>query len=70
MTGVQTCALPILQANPLSDVANLERISGVFLKGRYLPQAALDKGKADVAAALEKLPLRGLSSALDAAHTH
>ncbi len=62
--------LVLLQANPLTDVANLEKISGVFLKGRYVPQAALEKGKADVAAALEKLPLRGLSSSLDATHRH
>ncbi len=62
--------LVLLQANPLADVANLEKISGVFLHGRYLPRAALEQGKADVAAALERMPLRGLSSAVDAAHRH
>lgn len=62
--------LVLLQANPLADVANLDKIAGVFLKGRYLPLAALEQGKADVAAALEKIPLRGLSSAVDATHRH
>ncbi|WP_075790925.1 amidohydrolase family protein [Massilia putida] len=43
--------LVLLDANPVLDVANLDKVAGVVLKGRYLPAAALDKMKADVAAA-------------------
>jgi imidazolonepropionase-like amidohydrolase len=50
--------LVLLDANPVSDVANLDRISGVFLKGRYFPKAALDKMKSDVAAFYASQPLQ------------
>ena len=43
--------LVLLDANPLADVANLDRIAGVFLRGRYFPRAELDKLLAAVATA-------------------
>ncbi len=43
--------LVVLDANPLSGVENLSRISGVMLRGRYFNKAALDKMKDDVEAA-------------------
>jgi imidazolonepropionase-like amidohydrolase len=57
--------LVLLDANPLADVANLEKISAVFLKGRYFPKAALEKMKSDVAAAYETQTLKALHTALD-----
>ena len=35
--------LVLLDADPLTDIHNTTRISGVFLSGRYLDRAALDK---------------------------
>lgn len=46
--------LVILDANPIADSANLDRISGVVLHGKYLSHEALEKMKADVAAAYAK----------------
>jgi len=46
--------LVVLDANPVADVANLDRIRAVVLKGRYLSSAALDKMKADAAAAIAR----------------
>lgn len=46
--------LVVLDANPVADVANLGRISAVALKGRYLSAAALEKMKADTAAAIAR----------------
>jgi hypothetical protein len=43
--------LVLLDANPITSVENLDRISGVLLKGRYFPKSALDKMKDDVEAA-------------------
>jgi hypothetical protein len=43
--------LVLLDANPVVAVDNLDRISGVVLKGRYFNKAALDKMKDDVEAA-------------------
>lgn len=37
--------LVLLDANPLADAANLSRIAGVVLKGRYLDQAGLQRLK-------------------------
>jgi imidazolonepropionase-like amidohydrolase len=42
--------LVLLDANPVVDAANLDKISAVFLRGKYLSKAALDKMKSDVAA--------------------
>ena len=43
--------LVVLDANPIADVSNLDRISGVILRGKYFSLQALDKMKHDVAAA-------------------
>jgi imidazolonepropionase-like amidohydrolase len=43
--------LVLLDANPVASVDNLGAISGLFLDGRYFSKAALEKMKADVAAA-------------------
>ena len=62
--------LVLLEANPLQDVAHLARISGVVLKGRYLPKATLQAMKDGAAQALAAQPLRQLSAVLDADHVH
>ena len=59
--------LVLLDANPVADVANLDAISGVFLKGRYFSKVALDKLKSDVAAAYAVQPA-GIGSGVDKAH--
>ena len=41
--------LVLLDANPIDNAANLDKISGVFLKGKYFSTAALAKLKNDVA---------------------
>jgi len=33
----------LLDADPIQDIHNTTRISGVFLSGRFLDRAALDK---------------------------
>jgi hypothetical protein len=43
--------LVLLDANPIEDVANLDKISGVFLKGRYFSKDALEKMKREVSVA-------------------
>lgn len=53
--------LVLLDGNPIQDVANLDRISGVMLKGKYFSKDALDKMKSDVAAAQASQPARQLS---------
>ena len=62
--------LVLLDANPLQDVAHLSRIHAVFLKGRHLDRAALDRMLGDVAEALERQPTRAASHALDPNHIH
>jgi imidazolonepropionase-like amidohydrolase len=41
--------LVLLDANPLTDVGNLSRISGVMLRGRWLPRAEIDARLAKIA---------------------
>ncbi|MEA3173971.1 MAG: hypothetical protein QOF42_1382, partial [Gammaproteobacteria bacterium] len=50
--------LVILDADPLKDIANTQKIRGVVLAGRYFDRAALDKMLSDVekAAAAEPVP--------------
>jgi imidazolonepropionase-like amidohydrolase len=50
--------LVMLDADPLKDVANTQKIRGVVLAGRYFDRAALDKMLRDVekAAAVEPVP--------------
>jgi imidazolonepropionase-like amidohydrolase len=62
--------LVLLDANPIVDVANLGKIAGVVLKGRYLSKSYLDKAKADTAQAHATEPLRNLSAAIDLNHKH
>ncbi|HEX2544133.1 MAG TPA: amidohydrolase family protein [Ramlibacter sp.] len=60
--------LVLLQANPLADVANLDRIDAVFLRGKFYARAALDKLLADVAAGYAAQPQRPLSTLVDPSH--
>jgi len=46
----------LLDADPLQDIHNTTRISGVFLSGRYLDRAALDKLLKDAEAAANSAP--------------
>ena len=62
--------LVLLDANPIADVANLDQISAVFLRGRYFSKAALDQIKSDVAAAYAAQQLNALSTAVDPTHVH
>lgn len=41
--------LVLLEANPIADAANLDKIGGVFLKGKYFSKDALAKMKTTVA---------------------
>ena len=43
--------LVVLDANPILDSANLDKISGVVVHGKYLGKAELEKMESDVAAA-------------------
>ena len=60
--------LVLLDADPIADVANLDKISAVFLKGKYYSRAALDKLLSNASAAYTAQPLRALSTALDPTH--
>ena len=42
--------LVLVDANPLTDVANVGKISGVMVRGRWLDRAALDAGLAKIEA--------------------
>ena len=46
----KTADLLVLDANPLDDIRNTQKIAGVMLGGRYFPKASLDKMLADVEA--------------------
>jgi imidazolonepropionase-like amidohydrolase len=43
--------LVLLDANPLDDIRNTQKIAAVFVNGRYLSRAELDKMLAGVEAA-------------------
>lgn len=60
--------LVLLDANPIADVANLDKVSGVMLKGKYYTRAALDKLLSDTAATYAAQALRPLETALDPTH--
>ncbi len=53
--------LVLLEANPMADSANLDKIGGVILKGRYFPKAALEKMKSDIADTYGKQILANLA---------
>ena len=46
--------LLLLDANPLDDIRNTQKIAGVIVNGRYLSRAELDKMLAGVEAAATK----------------
>ena len=60
--------LVLLDGNPIADVANLDKISAVFLKGKYFSKVALEKLKSDVATAYANQPLQSFHTALDPNH--
>ena len=60
--------LVLLDANPVLDVANLGKIAGVVLKGKYFSKAALEKQKADVADAYSKLTIQTVAASVEPPH--
>jgi len=60
--------LVVLDANPVLDVANLSKIAGVVLKGKYFSKAALEKQKADVADAYSKLTIQTVAASVEPPH--
>ncbi|MEO7761760.1 MAG: amidohydrolase family protein [Casimicrobiaceae bacterium] len=63
--------LVLLDANPVADVANLDKISAVVLKGKFFNKTALDKMKSDVAAAYAAQAVNSdLLTAIDRTHVH
>ena len=64
--------LVLLEANPIADAANLSRIAAVVLKGKHFDKAALERLKADVAAAYaaQPAPAAAAMAATMAVHTH
>jgi len=46
--------LVLLEANPLQDIRNVQRINAVVLNGRYLPKEALQRMLADVEASAKR----------------
>ena len=61
--------LVLLDANPIADVANLDKIAGVVLGGKYFSKQALDKMKSDVANAYSKLTIQTIAGSVEPAHT-
>lgn len=47
--------LVLLEANPLTDIANVAKRAGVMLRGRWLPESELQAGLAKIAAAQSAL---------------
>jgi cytosine/adenosine deaminase-related metal-dependent hydrolase len=60
--------LVLLDANPIADVANLDKVSSVFLRGKFYSRATLDKLLATVAAGYAAQPTQPLSSLIDPDH--
>jgi hypothetical protein len=60
--------LVLLEADPLADVANLSRIAGVLLRGKYFSKTALEALKEQVATAQAAQPMRALHTAIDTSH--
>lgn len=53
--------LVLLEANPLRDVANLAKISGVMVRGRWIPKAEIDRRLAAIAKRYERVAAAGAS---------
>ncbi|MES2582340.1 MAG: amidohydrolase family protein [Pseudomonadota bacterium] len=62
--------LVLLDANPVTDVANLSGIAGVFNAGKYFSKSDLEALKAGVATAHAAAPLRDPSTVIDTSHKH
>ena len=62
--------LVLLDANPISDSANLSKIAGVVNAGKYFAKADLDAMKERVAQAVAAAPVRNVSTVLDPTHKH
>ena len=60
--------LVLLDANPIADVANLDAVSGVFLKGSYFSKSALDLLKTNIANTFATVPLNSAQLSLYHAH--
>ena len=60
--------LVLLDANPIADATNLDRIAGVVLGGRYLSRETLETMKREVATAYRDQVSGSLSSAFDTTH--
>lgn len=60
--------LVLLDANPIDDVSNLDKIAGVLLRGRYLAKEALAKMKSDTAAAFKNAPAPAAPPVLGTGH--
>ena len=45
----------LLDADPLADVSNLQRVAGLMVDGRWLPKARLEAMKAAVASEVAKV---------------
>lgn len=52
----QSADLVLLDADPLADIANTKKISGVVVRGRFFDRSALDHLLADARAEADKLP--------------
>ena len=60
--------LVLLDGNPIADVTNLDKISGVVLRGKYFPKTALDQMKSDAASFYASQSLQSLPATPDS-HT-
>ena len=60
--------LVLPDANPIADVANMSKIAGVVLRGKYFSKAALDKLKADVAATYASVTIQTVAASVEPAH--
>ena len=61
--------LVLLDGNPVADVANLDKVSAVFLKGKYYSRANLDTLLSNAEKTYAAQALRALETALDPTHT-
>lgn len=60
--------LVLLDANPVSNVANLDKVAAVFLKGKYYSRAALDTLSNNAASTYAALEMKDFSTAIDPTH--
>ena len=60
--------LVLLDDNPVKNVKNLDRIAGVFVKGKYFSKEALETLKNGVAVAYGNQPIDDYETTLDPNH--